>query len=349
MTYTKEYDEALSRLNAPERSPLPYAPIPYGPVPNKCNYANWNRIMAETRQGTLPKYSILQRIDLGNQNDLVHPSDNVEYVYTLDPSFTFATGARKSIAVRKVDIYNVIPHGQTVQAIENFFGKFTITVQKKDDDGTLQPQFSEDINLERTVTYNCSNDKLVSLNNFALEFGKMVYRRICEKESLVGWFSSQFYAGYDEKNNRIRISVFPNDENIHFVRIACNPAPFWIIQQSNVFNYYNTTDSSNRLLFVSKEGNQNVFNIYIPIPDTILDIRRTSISGTINPWTKNNLIAPLQYDSDHLSKVFPYNGNPEIRFWFVDEEGNKIRWKWVRGYIDLELIIDNTDTYAMDT
>ena len=112
--YPKEYEEAISRLNAPERSPLPYAPLPYGPVPNKCNYMNWNRIMAETRQGVLPKYSILQRIDLSSQNDLVMVSDAKEYTYTLDPSFTFAKGARKSIAVRAVDIYNVIPIGQSI-------------------------------------------------------------------------------------------------------------------------------------------------------------------------------------------------------------------------------------------
>ena len=97
--YPKEYDEALSRLEATERSPLPYAPLPYGPVPNHCNYMNWNRIMAETRQGVLPKYSILQRIDLGSQNDLVNVSDAKEYTYTLDPSFTFAKGARKSLAI----------------------------------------------------------------------------------------------------------------------------------------------------------------------------------------------------------------------------------------------------------
>ena len=118
--YVKEYEEAISRLNAPERSPLPYAPIPYGPVPNHCNYMNWNRIMAETRQGVLPKYSILQRIDLSSQNDLVMVSDAKEYTYTLDPSFTFAKGARKSIAVRGVDIYNVIPNGQSKEVLKFF-------------------------------------------------------------------------------------------------------------------------------------------------------------------------------------------------------------------------------------
>ena len=348
MTYIKEYDEALSRLNAPERSPLPYAPIPYGPVPNKCNYAHWNRVMAETRQGTLPKYSILQRIDLGNQNDLVHPSNEVEYVYTLDPSFTFANGARKSIAIRKVDIYNVIPHDQTVQAHERLFGRFRMEFSKKADDDTWVDPFTEDIWLESDLVYNCSNDKVVSLNCFAQELAKMLYRRICEKESLVGYISGLVYGAYEEDNNRIRITIFPNYETMRFVNITTIGNPTWMIAQSSIYNYYNTDNDDPMIFRCNKDRNQNAFNIYLPLPENILDIRRTSVCSSINPWTKNNLLAPLQYDSDTLTKVFPYNGNPEARFWFINEKGEKIRWRWVRGYIDLELIVDNTDSYAMD-
>ena len=190
MTYLKEYDEALSRLNAPERSPIPYVPIPYGPIPNKCNYAHWYRVMAETRQGTLPKYSILQRIDLGTQNDLAHPSNDVEYTFTLDPSFTFAKGTRKSIAVRKVDIYNVIPEGQTKQAQERFGGHFTITFTKPD--GT---QLTRTITLN-TVLFNCSNDKLVSMNEFCAQFGNMIHKVASEVADIDLLFNGATYIEY---------------------------------------------------------------------------------------------------------------------------------------------------------
>ena len=84
------------------------------------------------------------------------------------------------------------------------------------------------------------------------------------------------------------------------------------------------------------------------MPNEILDFRQASICGSINPWTKNNLIAPLTYTSDTLTKVFPWNGCTEARFWFINDKGEKVRWRVVRGYIDLELIIDNSNTYALD-
>ena len=234
MTYTKEYDEALSRLNAPERSPLPYAPIPYGPVPNKCNYAHWNRVMAETRQGTLPKYSILQRIDLGTQNDLAHPSDDVEYTFTLDPSFTFAKGARKSIAVRKVDIYNVIPHGQTVQAHEVFDGAFTLVINTRNV-GQRTASFAI-----QDVVFTCSNDKIVSMFNFAKAFGDMIIKLLNENTEFNGKFRPYPAVEYDQNANQIDIDIIPNGGTT-IVRysvdsVGGNPAELhWAISASNIY------------------------------------------------------------------------------------------------------------------
>ena len=370
--YQKEYEEALSRLNAPERSPLPYAPIPYGPVPNKCNYMNWNRIMAETRQGVLPKYSILQRIDLSTQNDLVMVSDAKEYTFTLDPSFTFAKGARKSIAVRAVDIYNVIPNGQSKTAVEKFKGKcflqynipnyveqeVTIHNDETGEDETVKTQVRNDIpcvvTLDlRPISYTCTNDTAVSVNNFARAFGDMIYEATSEAEYGNGLLDENYTVYYNPNTKLIQVEFTTNiDNDWYFTKRTLTPAnkrnkPRWVIKNSNVFDMYNTNDDRDIEILYSKLEQTNSMLFFITLPATILDYRSASICGSINPWTKNNLIAPLSYSSDTLTKVFPYNGCTEARFWFINENGEKVRWRSVRGYIDLELIIDNSDSYAM--
>ena len=340
--YVKEYEEAISRLNAPERSPLPYAPIPYGPVPNHCNYMNWNRIMAETRQGVLPKYSILQRIDLSSQNDLVMVSDAKEYTYTLDPSFTFAKGARKSIAIRAVDIYNVIPNGQTKLSREFMSGKVEITalVQGATKKGTLSLN---------NITYEASNDFAVSMNNFAQAFIDMLITNI---DNVMGLdiTDTEYTATYIPAGKKIYAEITfvgHTDRVVSLSSVTITTQPKWVIKNSTILDYYNTVANPADVNIEMKKYSNQIYASFI-LPGDILDFRQASICGSINPWTKNNLIAPLTYTSDTLTKVFPWNGCTEARFWFINDKGEKVRWRVVRGYIDLELIIDNSDTYALD-
>ena len=342
--YPKEYEEAISRLNAPERSPLPYAPLPYGPVPNKCNYMNWNRIMAETRQGVLPKCSILQRIDLGSQNDLVMVSDAKEYTYTLDPSFTFDKGARKSIAVRAVDIYNVIPNGTTKIAREYFSG--VIELQYRSYTGGKTTNNIVDINLSN-VSFECSNDIAVSLQNFANAFAQMIYTN-CEAAVYgTGLLNPDISTEYQPSTQRIRIMLTSNPEKVYTLHTATSFSAKWYIRDSNVYDMYNTKPGHLAIKIDAEVDSTYRADISFDLPSEILDYRSASICGSINPWTKNNIIAPTQYTSDTLTKVFPWNGNTEVKFWFINENGEKVRWRVVRGYIDLELIIDNSDSYAM--
>ena len=296
--------------------------------------------MAETRQGALPKYSILQRIDLGEKNDLTYPSNDVEYVFTLDPSFTFAKGSRKSIAIRKVDIYNVIPEGQTKMAFEALGGGLEVDIRYGS--GSTHVMSFKLAN----VNYECSNDKLVSMNNFGTAIGNMLLEKFNSNTNFNGKFKDPIVQ-YSEKYNKLTIKM-ETQPNITVTDLkAYDSHPYWAIERSTVYSYYNTTSTALLRFNVQFAKTYITFELYFP--DEFLDIRRASVCGNINPWTKNNIIAPLQYDSDHLSKVYPYSGNTEARFWFINDDGKKIRWKWVRGYIDLELIIDNSDTYAMDT
>ena len=342
--YPKEYEEAISRLNAPERSPLPYAPLPYGPVPNKCNYMNWNRIMAETRQGTLPKYSILQRIDFSTQNDLVNVSDAKEYTYTLDPSFTFAKGARKSIAVRAVDIYNVIPNGQTKTAREQITGKYKLNVTNNGTKTTLNIEFSMSY-----ISYECSNDIAVSMYNFADAIGEMIYTNVNGTTNGNSVLSQDYSPSYNPLNHTITVLFNTNpDYDFSINSTTTLTEGKWKITKSNVFDMYNAELGAADIKYnFRKTAGLNQLYFQLKLPDDLLDFRKASVCGSINPWTKNNLIAPLTYSSDTLTKVFPYNGCTEARFWFINENGEKTRWRTVRGYIDLELIIDNSDSYAM--
>ena len=352
--YPKEYDEALSRLEASERSPLPYAPLPYGPVPNHCNYMNWNRIMAETRQGVLPKYSILQRIDLGSQNDLVNVSDAKEYTYTLDPSFTFAKGARKSIAVRAVDIYNVIPKDQSITVKESFSGQAIITYRDLADidPATNQPRTKTGTVRFSDITYICSNDLGVSMTNFAKAVGSMIYTQLAALSAGSPIVDDIYLSEYDSTDNTLKVR-FTANTLLSIVYTSWDAVggsePRWRVNLSSNYDYYNVEPGFTDVrLRVRKVINLNMLEVSFQLPSDIIDVRKAAICGSINPWTKNNLIAPITYSSDTLTKVFPWNGCTEAKFWFINDKGEKVRWRVVRGYIDLELIIDNSDTYAID-
>lgn len=73
-----------------------------------------------------------------------------------------------------------------------------------------------------------------------------------------------------------------------------------------------------------------------------------NVCSDINPWTQYNVIGSGDLKSDSLTKVYPYNGKDEIKIWFMDELKNIHRLRYLSGYIDLELIVDNTDSYVMD-
>ena len=278
--YPKEYEEAISRLNAPERSPLPYAPLPYGPVPNKCNYMNWNRIMAETRQGVLPKYSILQRIDLSSQNDLVMVSDAKEYTYTLDPSFTFAKGARKSIAVRAVDIYNVIPIGQSIVSEEMF--EHGICLKYTSNLATYAVNIMFD-----TISFEMSNDLEISMNNFAKAFGKMVYSKINDTANGKGLLSPLWIASYFPTERRISVDfpVIPTkynqytftsiDTDVSDVVGSTDIYPYWIAGASTAADCYNLDATKKEQVYraiLSKiADNGKSFTLSFELPKGALD------------------------------------------------------------------------------
>ena len=73
-----------------------------------------------------------------------------------------------------------------------------------------------------------------------------------------------------------------------------------------------------------------------------------SLCSTINPWSPGNVISSIDQFYPQLNKLFPYDNQQEIKLWFVDLFGNHIYNYLLKGYIDIELIIDNLNNFAMD-
>ena len=94
-----EYQEALSRLNMPERTPGTTISRSQFPISRKDTPWNYDRILKETLNTPLPKYSIPQRLFIPNDG-------SNSYTFPLDKQFTLAKGGRKSIAIREVNMNN---------------------------------------------------------------------------------------------------------------------------------------------------------------------------------------------------------------------------------------------------
>ena len=73
-----------------------------------------------------------------------------------------------------------------------------------------------------------------------------------------------------------------------------------------------------------------------------------SVCSTLNPYSQQNIIGCLYEDHDMLNKIFPYDGQNQFSIWFNDAEGNRCINNLITGYIDLELIIDNTNNISLD-
>ena len=89
-----EYQEALSRLNMPERTPGMTISRSLFPITRKDTPYNMDRILRETLNTPLPKYSIPQRLVINADGSLINS-------FPLEKHFCLAQGGRKAIAIRE--------------------------------------------------------------------------------------------------------------------------------------------------------------------------------------------------------------------------------------------------------
>ena len=72
------------------------------------------------------------------------------------------------------------------------------------------------------------------------------------------------------------------------------------------------------------------------------------VASSINPWSQKNIIGELAETFQAMPRLFPWNGEKYIDIWFLNMNGEIVQSPIIRGYIELELIIDNENTYAID-
>ncbi len=363
MSYAKEYDEALSRLNAPERSPLPYAPIPYGPVPNYCNYANWNRIMFETRQGNLPKYSIMQRCNFDEQNVLNGGDDSEPYFrYRLDSSFTFAKGDRKSIAVREVKIIPPLEKSEGILTNVVIGMKFDIGFTIVSDGSRLQYKIVQDRENRNAMglTVKLTTDYVLSMQTMAQRIAEKIWSTIKDQGDTTNTYALQAITQKitgEYKENKLIIKIWFK------ILVTIDPTTTEILPGNQLFYrdredfniYVNASTLKEEAHSIRYGLERDVDGIIRPViifewkvTDHPINYGYGSLCADFNPWTSNNIISGYEFQSDSLTKIYPYNGNDEIKFWFLDTNGERVKYNYARGYVDLELIIDNNNSFAMD-
>ena len=72
------------------------------------------------------------------------------------------------------------------------------------------------------------------------------------------------------------------------------------------------------------------------------------VCSSINPWSQKNMLGLIQENFYGMPRLFPWNGEKYIDIWFLNRQGEIVQNPIVRGYLELELIIDNENTYAID-
>ena len=72
------------------------------------------------------------------------------------------------------------------------------------------------------------------------------------------------------------------------------------------------------------------------------------VASSINPWSKNNIIGNISQTFHNMPRMFPWNGQQHITIWFLNSLGKYVEIPCIKGSIELELIIDNENTYAYE-
>ena len=74
----------------------------------------------------------------------------------------------------------------------------------------------------------------------------------------------------------------------------------------------------------------------------------TYVASTINPWSKNNIIGRIVETFHNMPRLFPWDGQKYITAWFLDSKGERLTSPSLKGSIELELIIDNENTFGYE-
>lgn len=330
-----EYLEALSRLNMPERTPGTTISRSLFYIPRKDTPYHQDRILRETLNTPLPKYTIPQRL-------IINHDEQETYVFPLDPQFTLSPGGRKSIAIRE---------NSTALRYQNHNGidAYTFNCDISYDDTNLgfpthQLQFNRNMNaLSRVLTPFTGY-----CDSISLELANEIDNQLNTALGLVANPVEFAFPIYGQ--NKIMIQLIPDNVNVISFRDV-----FGTDVASITYPFARNPHAKNSLIGIGYnealnakfEEDQNVLIISIECPNQIMDVG--PICSSINPWGTKNIIGSIgRTFYPELNKLFPYDNSQQIKIWFINSLGNKVPNYIAHGYIDLELIIDNLNNFAMD-
>ena len=317
-----EYLEAISRLNAPERTPGVNIPRSLY-LPPKNTAKHMNKIMRETLNTPLPKYSIPQTC-------FINKSDQDFFEFELDKQFTLAKGGRKSIAIRKIE----------VEAIDNYVN-FMST--KRDLYININTGFTlvDTIDISNTLSVTADLKVPFSVNLQSI------------KDGLISFFTT------DTFQERLRQELVDDEitatgkQNGDTVSITFD-LPGTLISVDK-FSCYVSSDT----LDLSRYVTDPVAEVKITpnSDDLVLDLSNLNtviadtvfVASSLNPWSSKNIIGTIEENFTTLNRIFPYDNSQTFKVWFVDNHGRIFpNTSLVVGFIELELIIDNQNNFVMD-
>ena len=128
----------------------------------------------------------------------------------------------------------------------------------------------------------------------------------------------------------------------------------------NIYSYEDDVDIAN-MVFNGRPSKEEPLvytpNIkpYLNITDISVDLNNIlrygmvdSVCSTLNPYSVQNIIGSFKEHHDNLNKIFPYDRQTNFSLWFNSKDGQRVMNRSITGYIDLELIIDNTNNLNLD-
>ena len=339
-----EYQEAISRLNIPERTPGTMISRASFFLPRKDTPENFNRILRETLNTPLPKYSIPQRL-------FIKADKNIEYNFPLEKQFCLAPGGRKSIAIREVNLDQVNLELTTINAqgqSVNINDEFLVSI--------TGDYYIVDLNDPTGVNFNVVNINLVDqqLSVSRNQSYKPYMKDIADY--ITNQLNQHINANRDANSPHAGVNPCSviDDDNIviHIaddaefeasklqVSIRLNPA------NQNWISCFGLLDNQIRRSRFEYKRNQPWARIILETRDNFF--APMSVCSTVNPWSPGNIIGSRNQLFQNLNKLFPYDNSQQIKIWFSNFQGYRVQNAILEGYIDLELIIDNLNNFAME-
>ena len=343
-----EYNEALSRLEAPERpfTPRYWKRIPFLPYPEHTSEEEYNRILAEARFSKLPKYSISQRFyitDLDLNMDV--------YNFDLDKSFVNASGDRKSIAIRNIHFDSMFKRGKL------HLGGLEFRLQMPSNLKLWHNGTEYDIG-GKTGTYSYGLADVSSLSNFFKTMGigtSLAMNDIIRQidgidETLIQQIKDELRYNYDPELKTI--SIYSNSCHLNLDSVGFYKVNLMLFTDTdNITKQYVFNGITSTFTFratTTSDTTKHNFDITFSMPNVLKDNIPAAVCSTINPYSCQNIIGSLDETHDMLNKIYPYDNQNSFALWFNDADGMRCMNKNITGYIDLELIIDNTNNLSLD-